>query len=177
VTETTEKKEVPKLSRSAFAQAYLDGFQSTWRFLLSRGIHPAKAEEVAQAAWSRGWERRDSLRDAGRIVEWVNTIALNVFRNLLRRRRETAELPLHMEGGSGISTAGIEIGKALSACNETERALLIDRYVNGYSSQEVAEKHGLSPVAVRVRTMRARRKAQARLAGDGGSSRLAPTAA
>ncbi len=145
--------------------------------MLSRGINPAKAEEVAQAAWSRGWEKRHSLRDAGRIVEWVNTIALNVFRNLLRRSRETAELPLHMEGRSGVSTAAIEIGKALAECSKVERELLIDRYVKGYSSQEVAERHGLSPVAVRVRTMRARRKAQARLAGGRMVGDLADAAA
>lgn len=152
------------LSRSAFAEAYRDGFQSTWRFLLSRGIKPARAEEFAQAAWSKGWERRESLRDKNRIVEWVNTIALNVFRNKLRRKRETAELPLHMEGKSGVSTAAIEVDKALTACSESERALLVDRYVKGYSSKEAAERHDISPVAVRVRTMRARRKAINRLA-------------
>ena len=163
MNETKNETTLEPLSRSAFAQAYRDGFKSTWRFLLSRGINPAKAEEFAQAAWSRGWERRDSLRDSSRIVEWVNTIALNVFRNKLRRRRETAELPLHMEGGSGVSTARIEVEKALSACKGSERDLLVDRYVKGYSSKETAERHGLSPVAVRVRTMRARRKALGRL--------------
>ena len=166
MNETKEKNRSETLSRSAFAEAYRQGFKSTWRFLLSRGIKPAKAEEVAQAAWTRGWERRDSLRNAGRIVEWVNTIALNVFRNLLRRRRETAELPLHMEGRSGINTAAIETDKALEACNGVERKLLVDRYVKGYSSKEVAKRHDLSPVAVRVRTMRARRKAVERLGKD-----------
>jgi len=163
VKQSSEQKPTKPLSRSAFAEAYRRGFQSTWRFLLSRGIKPAKAEEVAQAAWTRGWERRESLRDAGRVVEWVNTIALNVFRNLLRRRRETAELPLHMEGRSGVSTARIEIDKALEVCSGVERELLVDRYVKGYSSKEVAERHDLTPVAVRVRTMRARRKAAAQL--------------
>lgn len=166
MNETQTENTSEPLSRLDFAQAYRDGFKSTWRFLLSRGINPARAEEFAQAAWSRGWERRESLRDSNRIVEWVNTIALNVFRNKLRRRRETAELPLHMEGKSGVSTARVEVEKALSVCGGSERELLVDRYVKGYSSQETADRHGLTPVAVRVRTMRARRKALGRLTVD-----------
>ncbi len=161
--ETSNQENTPPLSRSEFADAYRQGYQSTWRFLLSRGIKPSKAEEVAQAAWTRGWERLDSLRDPSRVVEWVNTIALNFFRQMLRRRRATEELPLHMEGRSGVSTARVEMEEALAACNSVERDLLVDRYVKGYSSKEVAERHDLTPVAVRVRTMRARRKAATRL--------------
>lgn len=160
----SESKSAPAtLSRSEFSAAYGRGFPITLRFLISRGINPARAEEFAQAAWAKGWERLDALRNADRVVEWVNTIALNVFRNKLRRTKETAELPLHVQGKSGVSSARIELGKALQSCNETERKLLIDRYVEGYSSKEAAERHNLTPVAVRVRTLRARRKAMERL--------------
>lgn len=164
MNKTTDDEHTLSLSGADYATAYRRGFESTRRFLLSRGIEPLRAEEIAQAAWTRGWERRDALRDPDRVVQWVNTIALNVFRNRLRRTRETAELPLDLVSKSRVNAASVEASKALKACNRTERALLVDRYVKGYSSKEVAEKYHLSPVAVRVRTMRARRKAAAALA-------------
>jgi DNA-directed RNA polymerase specialized sigma24 family protein len=45
------------------------------------------AEEVAQAAWAKGWERLSQLRNESFVVIWVNTIALNVYRSGLRRKR------------------------------------------------------------------------------------------
>lgn len=46
-----------------YAKAFETGFPATRRFLLSRGAAVEEAEEIAQAAWVRGWEFRDQLRD------------------------------------------------------------------------------------------------------------------
>jgi DNA-directed RNA polymerase specialized sigma24 family protein len=57
----------------------------TVRFLESRGSARDSAEEIAQAAWVRGWERIEQLRDVAMVFTWVNTIALNIFRSDCRR--------------------------------------------------------------------------------------------
>lgn len=48
--------------------------------------------ESAQAAWVRGWGRLGQLRDETLVLTWVNTIALNVYRRLIR------EAPLFRSG-------------------------------------------------------------------------------
>ena len=174
---TTHDTTTPPLTRSQYGDAYYQGFAATRRFLVSKGIDLPRAEDIAQAAWARGWERLEELRNPERVVPWVNTIAFNVFRNRLRRRKETEELPLNLIGGYRVSSDAIEAGQALAACNRTERALLVDRYVQGYSCKEVAAKYGLSSTAVRVRTLRARRKAAAVLTGGAPQAAAVPAAA
>ena len=36
--------------------------------------------------------------------------------------------------------------------------MLRERYIEGYSSDEVADRHGMNPVTVRVQLMRAKRR-------------------
>ena len=49
------------LTQNRFADAYSRNFATTHKFLMSKGIAPSTAEEVAQAAWTKGWERRNQL--------------------------------------------------------------------------------------------------------------------
>ncbi len=46
----------------AFAKEYVKGLRQTIRFLLSKGADIDLAEELAQAAWARGWEARKQLK-------------------------------------------------------------------------------------------------------------------
>jgi DNA-directed RNA polymerase specialized sigma24 family protein len=54
-----------EMLRNDYAQAFETGYSATRRFLLARGAPLEEAEEIAQAAWARGWEYRDQLRDPG----------------------------------------------------------------------------------------------------------------
>lgn len=72
------------MTRSAFGQAYQAGFERTIRFLISRGAGRDGAQEAAQAAWVRGWERLHQLRNDDMLLTWVNTIALNIYRRVLQ---------------------------------------------------------------------------------------------
>jgi DNA-directed RNA polymerase specialized sigma24 family protein len=73
--------------QESYAANYETGFRSTIRLLLSRGLLIEDAEELAQAAWVRGWEAMHQLRSSGRVIPWINTIALNSMYNQQRRRR------------------------------------------------------------------------------------------
>ncbi|MFO7476764.1 MAG: hypothetical protein R6X03_00135, partial [Methyloceanibacter sp.] len=77
------------VTKRQYAEAYAGGYAHTKRYLLSRGLGVDTAEEMAQAAWALRWEHRDQLRNPSAIAVWVNSIAMNLFRNLLRKRAVT----------------------------------------------------------------------------------------
>src|ERR1700730_1978979 len=73
------------MNTEEYGCAYQIGLDRTVRLLIARGISWDCAQETAQAAWARGWEKRDQLRDSKMVMTWVNTIALNMYRSSLRR--------------------------------------------------------------------------------------------
>ena len=153
------------VSSGAFSDAYVQGFPVTLQFLRSLGIDPDRAEELAQAAWAKGWEKRRSLREQERLIPWVNTIALNLFRTWFRRSKRDEELPETLSCPPPAAQTRLDVQKGLRACGERERTLLRERYFDGYSSLEVAERRQLNPITVRVQLMRAKRKMRQLLEG------------
>ena len=160
------------MTRDQFAKAYQEGFTSTIKFLVSTGVPPDAAEEVAQAAWVRGWERRTQLRRPSKIVSWINRISLNMFRNWLRRQRPTdtlGDVPTPARPNAVV----IDIRNGMRKCKPADQKLLRSYYLDGYTSNEMARLLGCSPEAVRVRVLRAKRH----LRGELEALRAGPKAA
>jgi DNA-directed RNA polymerase specialized sigma24 family protein len=149
------------MTSQAYGQAYQKGFDRTVRFLISRGAFGDRAVEAAQAAWVRGWERLYQLRDENMLLTWVNTIALNAYRAGLRK--EKMAIPLserHCE--SEIDLTPIDLETVLKACSQRERALL-ELQIQGTTTGELAGLRGVSPTAIRIRLLRARRAVRKRV--------------
>ena len=151
----------PYMTRDGYGLAYQKGYDLTVRFLLSRGLPRDTANEVAQAAWVRGWERHGQLRNDDFVVTWVNTIALNVYRSLLRNEnlanREAQKAPV-----VAINLAAIDVGRMLNACGVRDRTLL-QEYMDGFTMAEIARKHNSTETAIRIRLLRVRRAARGRV--------------
>lgn len=145
-----------------YGTAFKQGFSRTVRFLISRGADPELAEETAQAAWTRGWARRRQLRDPNCVGTWVNSIAMNLFRNSYRTARRTQALT-ELPAPATSALDGLDAGKVLDCCRQKDRSLLQLHYVYGYTTGEIGNRLGLTSTAVRVRLLRARRTLQKRL--------------
>jgi RNA polymerase sigma factor (sigma-70 family) len=147
------------MTTTDYAIAYETGFQKTVRFLLSRGVEPSTAEESAQAAWARGWEKRKHLKEAKRVVQWVNTIALNIFRGRYRKESREEAMPLREFAVEPENCfASVDLAKSAGQCSKRDWQLLTAHYVDGFTSDEIAERMDLNPVTVRVRISRAKSK-------------------
>lgn len=147
-----------------YAAAFAAGNTRTSCFLLSRGCYPTLAEELSQAAWVRGWEHHSKLREPEKVLPWVNSIALNLFRSEFRRREvseSTPDVPVAPQTGPGA----IDVQRILEKCSPTEQTLLRGHYVAGYTSKEIAQHLDCSAVTVRVRLLRLRHSI--RTANDG----------
>lgn len=149
------------MTREEYGNAYQKGFDLTLRLLLSRGAPRDSAREVAQAAWARGWERLGQLRNENLVVTWVNTIALNAYRTVLRSQPAFQDLP-ELASKAGLNLAAIDIASILKICRPCDRALL-EQQMRGITAEEIARQQGVSETAIRIRLLRARRSARARV--------------
>lgn len=145
-----------------YGAAYRAEFKGTVRFLIARGVSYDCATEAAQAAWAKGWEYRHQLKDLSTVAAWANAIALNVYRRSLRSEPRFGTLP-DLEGSAYISSARIDAARVLAQCSRIDRLLLHARYIEGYRLKELADLHGWTENAVRIRLLRARRRAHSRL--------------
>ena len=145
------------MTREQYSSAYNSGFARTVRLLHYRGLAREHAEEIAQAAWAKGWEHRTDLRDPTRVDNWVNTIALNGFRNTFRKPWTFVELP-EIPTEHKISASAIDVRRALEKCDVRDRELISGHYFEGYTCEELGHREHCTAVAVRVRLWRARRK-------------------
>lgn len=164
VTETTPLRQSfaaqgDAITSEQYAVAFAGGVARTTRFLLSRGCSATLAEEVAQAAWVKGWEQHTKLREPEKVLNWVNTIAFNLFRSEFRRR-DVAELAPDVAVAPQTGPGAIDIQRILEKCSPIERTLLRKHYLAGYTSKEIAHQLDCSAVTVRVRLLRLRRSIQ-----------------
>ncbi len=152
------------ITKELFAQAYENGHNKTVSFLLSRGYNPQLAEEAAQAAWARGWERKEQLRDFRKAIPWVNSIALNIGRTRTRQVARLQTLPETLKDHWREPIASIDVGDKLLECSAGERNLLEKRYIWGWGADELAQEHHCSSLAIRLRLHRARERMRSLLA-------------
>lgn len=159
------------MTREQYGQAYQEGRDHTVRFLLSRGLNRDTAMDVAQAAWARGWERLDQLRDESVLVTWVNTIALNQFRRTLRHDSRHEALVDTPHPRSSMNWAAMDLARILEKCRLRDRVLL-KAQLEGMTAKELSERTGGSATAMRLRFFRARHAARIAAHGPGHGAQL-----
>lgn len=150
------------MNRNDYADAFADGYAATRRFLLSRGAAFEEADEIAQAAWARGWEYREQLRDASLVGYWVNSIARNLFRARFRAAPTSSLEGIDPSYHMGMESL-IELNRMLELCSTRDRKLL-EKSLDGFSAEEIAETEGISSTGIRVRLLRIRQSLRQQLA-------------
>ena len=144
------------LTPQEFSEAYERSYSRTVRFLQSRGVAPDVAEEVAQSAWARGWERLSQLQAKSALLPWVNSIALNALRGYIRQQSRAPQLSEGVEGELPARQpmsleARHDLQKVLEKCTPEEQELLWAYWGEGFTSKEIASQLEIRPVSVRVR--------------------------
>jgi RNA polymerase sigma-70 factor, ECF subfamily len=170
-------------NREAFATLVLPYAPHLYRRALRLTGNPADAEDAQQEALMKAFTRIEQFSGnqnefQNDLNAWVTRITTNASIDLLRQRRDSKHVPLE----NSDPEAGENFAEHLSAHGETPeenyarhemRSLLaraitqlpsdlrqtcLLRDVLQYSTQEVAERLGISSVAVRLRLFRAHRR-------------------
>ncbi len=157
----TSEENRERVTREEYERAFMESYEMTLRFLIMLGATVDTAEEIAQAAWAKGWEYLGQLRNPSRVGVWVNSIAKNLFRNEFHRNKRLQALS--KSGAYRANGSVLEVREILKKCTPQERSVLRRRYLEGYTSEEIAGQIGLTPTAVRVRLLRLKQALRARL--------------
>lgn len=121
-----------------------------------------EAEDVAQAAFARAFERRSAFR-GGDIRAWFYTIGLRLAFNELRRRRvmKAQEFDETREEPSWALSTDPDLWYALADLLPEHRAALVLSVVEGYTHDEIG--HMLGVPAGTVSSWLSRTKARLRV--------------
>jgi RNA polymerase sigma-70 factor (ECF subfamily) len=118
-----------------------------------------EAEDLAQEAMVRVYERWDGLSAERSPVGYLYRTALNLHRSRRRRLavriRHTAR-PAPAADPISAADDRDELGRMLSSLPEAQRAALVLVEWLGMSAEEAAPALGVEPVSVRVRVSRAK---------------------
>lgn len=132
-----------------------------WHSLVSYLAHVLgsrdAAEDVAQEAFYRLWERSDRLRTDGSLRGLLFQTAHNLALSELRRararvrtldvvRRETQRFALPVEVGGEALDSSLE--QAIRDLSDRRREILLLRSVYGLSYKEIAQTLGIAPQTV-----------------------------
>jgi RNA polymerase sigma factor (sigma-70 family) len=145
------------MTSEEYAEAYRRGFNLAVRFWVSRGVSYDDAVESVQAAWAKGWERRDQLRQPASLLPWIISIAGNIRKSVLRQQQREISGDESRAASKPADAASIDARKVLKESKPLHRAVLEAHYMQGLTALEIAEAEGVSEGAIRLRLLRARR--------------------
>jgi len=125
---------------------------------------PAVAEEIAQETMLRAWREKDRFDPArGRLVPWLNRIALNLALDSRRGAKTVTQIPEDLPALSPdpeVALARHDVSSALAqglaALPVRQRAAVLLTYLGERSGRDAADILGISPRALEGLLRRAR---------------------
>jgi len=123
----------------------------------------AEAEDMAQQAYLKAWEKRVSFRGKSSLLTWQMAIARRVCLDFIRRRKtvelvslEDGEVARRSEFTNRSSDTCADVRQTLSELNADDRAILYLRVGEEMPFGEVARVLHCTPAAARKRYERAK---------------------
>jgi RNA polymerase sigma-70 factor (ECF subfamily) len=150
----------------AFVELLARYRERVWRICYRLLDHADDAQDAAQEVFVRLFTERARFQRRSRYATWVHGIAVRtclMFRRGRgrRRRHETAAAEQATRGRHSLEPGlSIDVQEMLNRLDEEDRALVILKYCENYSYEELAEMFGLSVPACKMRVSRAKEKLQ-----------------
>lgn len=147
-----------------FVQTYENNVDSVYRYAVLL-VHDAdRAEDVTADVFLRAWRSRDSFRGEGTPLSWLLSITHNSALSLLRREHGDADIDAVAEPGDSSLDPGDRLDaesdaealrEAIRRLTPEQQHVVLLRFFEGLSHEEVAARLGRNPNAVRAIQFRA----------------------
>lgn len=152
--------------RSAFEELARTHLRAAYSVALTVVGRPADAEDVAQDALLRAFERIETCREPSRFKNWLLQIVRNRAKNWLDRRR-LRDVPKNgnwpEQGQQAASPEATSLLRALGHLGPVQREVVLLHDLEGWTHPEIADALGMSDVMSRQHLFHARRELRARL--------------
>lgn len=145
---------------ASFEEFYETTFRRLFTALCLVTGNRHEAEEIAQEAFLRVFERWDRVGELEDPTGYVFRVSMNVFRNRFRRaslgvRRALSLAPAETDDLAAVETRD-ELVRLLRELNPQQRAAVLLTSILDYSAEEAGRMLGIGPSSVRSLTTRAR---------------------
>ena len=147
---------------------------SVYRLARSVVRDPGLTDDVTQETFIKVWKNADEFRGEGSMRGWILRIAYREAIAALRRRRDAPTDPFTLAHPADPMTVGRVVegrlafesfAEALDSLDETSRAILVLREVEGLSYEEIAGTLEVPIPTVKSRLLRSRRSMAISLEG------------
>jgi RNA polymerase sigma-70 factor (ECF subfamily) len=161
-----------ELTPNRLVELYAD---DVWRFVSSKLRRREDAEDVAMETFSAAIKDFDRIRKAGSPRLWILGIARNKVGDAMRRAYRRAEDPLDesLRAPDADTSRRESLHQAMAELPELHREILVLKYINGLSTDEVAKVIRKSAAATNSLLQRARQslreRAQPLIEAQGGT--------
>jgi RNA polymerase sigma-70 factor (ECF subfamily) len=146
----------------AFQRAAEELWMPVYRFALAMTNDLSEADDVAQEAFVRLWDRRAAIDWEEPILGWLLVTARRIALDRFRRLARALRLGSSPTAPPGVDATTIErfvdLRVELARLTPAERAAILLSAVEGWSAEEIGDALGISAGAVRASASRGRAK-------------------
>jgi RNA polymerase sigma-70 factor (ECF subfamily) len=150
---------------AAFEELYRENTGRVYLLCLRMCGDPSLAEELAQEAFVRAWQKLGSFRGDSAFSTWLHRVTVNV---VLGDRRSTArrearvkpvgdDLPVNLSASGSSPGQALDLERSIAALPDGARTVFILHDVEGYRHKEIARLTGLAEGTSKAQLHRARK--------------------
>jgi RNA polymerase sigma-70 factor (ECF subfamily) len=149
----------------AFEELYRENAGRVFLLCLRMCGDPSLAEELAQEAFIRAWEKLSSFRGESAFSTWLHRVTVNV---VLGNRRSTArrearikpagdDLPIDLKAPAPSPIQALDLERSIAALPKGARTVFILHDIEGYRHKEISRLTGLAEGTSKAQLHRARK--------------------
>jgi RNA polymerase sigma-70 factor (ECF subfamily) len=154
---------VPDPREAEFEAAYAQAWLPVFRFALAWTNDWPAAEDLAQEAFLRLWDRRTEVDWSTPVLPWLPVTTRRIATDRFRRlRRALASVPVAVTPAPDTGLEWLDLRASFRTLSALERSALVLTALEDLDAAEAAEVLGIAPNAVRAAASRARRKLKER---------------
>lgn len=155
----------------AFEHLYRKHAGRVYALCLRMTGNPSLAEELAQDAFVRAWEKLDTFRGNSQFGTWLHRLTVNVVLTALRSRNRRNEREFGLDDLSHLTAEmpprepGVmeDLEKAIASLPAGARTVFVLHDVEGYKHEDIAQMTGTAAGTCKAQLHRARRLLRERL--------------